>query len=111
MTDEQTEIEQDSSDRYIRSNNFISLYVNNTNCGYTKFDIQMIFSKTQVTMTNLPTREEVAVVAMSPQHAKALLKALEATLKRYEKNYGEIILSDSPKAESEKTLDLEEKSK
>jgi hypothetical protein len=101
MADEQSETKQQVlRDPSVRSNNFVSLYVNNTNCGYTRFDIQAVFSRTQLTMTDTPSIEEVAVVTMSPQHAKAFLQAFEGNLKSYEKQYGEIVL-DPEKTEAQ----------
>lgn len=39
-------------------------------------------------------------IAMSPQHAKAFVEALEENIKNYEKNFGEITLTNKMKIES-----------
>lgn len=76
-----------------RSENFRNFYINNTRFGYTKWDIQMLCSQVSVTMdaSGSPI-EEIALITMSPSHAKAVLKALESNIKIYEEEYGEIVL-------------------
>lgn len=74
-----------------RSENFKTFYVNNTRFGYTKWDIQMLCSQVSVTLDvkGSPV-EEVALITMSPAHAKAVYKALGENIKIYEDEYGEI---------------------
>jgi len=47
---------------------------------------------------NIALKDVVAEVVLTPRHAKALLKALEANIAKYEKQYGEIKL---PKQETQ----------
>lgn len=78
-----------------RASDFVSLYINNTRFGYTNWDIQMICGRvTATTDTTQNPVEEIAVIAMSPQHAKAVLKALESNIKIYEDEHGEIKMSE-----------------
>jgi len=45
-------------------------------------------------------KDIVAEVILTPTHAKALLKALEDNIAKYEKAFGEIKLPEQPKLES-----------
>ena len=77
-----------------RSENFMNLYINNTRFAYTKRDIQMLCSRISVTMEEEGSPvEEVAIITMTPAHAKAVMRALEANIKIYEEEYGEIAMS------------------
>lgn len=90
--DNKTEIVYDSRD-VKRSPEFVSLYINNTRFGYSKWDIQMLCGRISVTtVPDITPVEELAVISMSPQHAKAVLKALEGNIKIYEEVHGEIIM-------------------
>jgi hypothetical protein len=77
--------------RYKRSPNFTIIYTNNVNFAFTGVDVQMICSRTIASMDeNTEAVEEVATIIMTPQHAKAVLHALQGNLQTYESNYGEI---------------------
>ena len=90
----------------VRSPDFVSLYINNTRFGFSKWDIQMICGRVSVTaIQNLNPVEELAVIAMSPQHAKAVLKALEKNIEIYEAEHGEIIIpKDKPETKEKEVL-------
>ena len=79
-----------------RSEDFRNFYINNTRFGYTKWDIQMLCSQISVTMdAEGSPNHELALITMSPTHAKAVLKAFEANIKLYETEYGEIVMPPS----------------
>ena len=89
-----------------RASDFVSLYINSTRFGYTKWDVQMICGRITVTMdkTQNPI-EELAVIAMSPEHAKAVLIALTVNIKSYEDEHGEIIIpKDKPETKEKEVL-------
>jgi hypothetical protein len=90
-----------------RPPSFVSLYINNTRFGFTKWDFQMICGRVSITTdkTQSPI-EELAVIAMSPQHAKAVFNAFKQSLEGYEAEHGEIIISESkpPAKEGEKSV-------
>jgi hypothetical protein len=76
-----------------KSPDFASLYVNSTTFGHTKFDFQIVFGRTDVSRDkNSEYTEELAVVAMTPEYAKALFLDFGKVLENYEKEYGEIVL-------------------
>lgn len=47
-----------------------------------------------------------AIVAITPQHAKRLLKALSANIQRYESVYGEINLPESPVTKEDTNVEV-----
>ncbi len=100
------EVVIDLVDDVSRSPEFVSLYINNTRFGFSKWDIQMICGRVSVTtVKNQKAVEELAVIAMSPQHAKAVLNALEGNIKIYEEEYGEIIMpKDAPITKEQQIL-------
>ena len=72
--------------------NFVSLYVNNTNFGHTKFDFQISFNRVDISRDeNTKFIEEQAIVTMTPEYAKALLMDFTRVLKNYEDEFGEIV--------------------
>ncbi len=82
--------------RITRSPQFVSLYINNTQFAYTKWDIQMVCGRVTVTLDRSQNPlEEIASIAMSPVHAKAVLLALQANITSYEAEHGEIIMRDT----------------
>lgn len=74
----------------VRAENFVSLYANNAEVDLTPWDVRLRFG--EVTQANREKLliSDVAQVYLSPQHAKALLRALEGGIAIYEKQYGEI---------------------
>jgi hypothetical protein len=82
----------------VRSEDFVNLYINNTRFGYSKFDIQMICARSTVSLDLSQSKiEEMAVIIMSPQHAKAMLIAMENNIRVYEAQHGEIKLPEERK--------------
>lgn len=76
-----------------RSEQFTNIYINNTRFAYTKYDVQMLCAQISITMEDGGSPvEEVALITMSPGHAKAVLHALAANIKLFETEYGEIVL-------------------
>ncbi len=90
MTDEMLE-EETALGKYKRSPNFTVIFTNNVNFAYTPVDIQMVCSRTMASMDkNVKDIEEIATIIMTPQHAKAVLDALQGNIRAYEKVHGEI---------------------
>ena len=74
-----------------RSENFVSLYVNNVQFGYTRFDFQIMLGKVEISRDeNFRHIQEAAVVTMTPEYAKAFLTDFTKVLNEYEKSHGEI---------------------
>lgn len=81
------------TDKVVRRDDAFKAYINSTQFGFTKWDVQMICGI--VTISKDPTHnyaEELGVITMSPTHAKAVLGILEANLKAYERDHGPIIM-------------------
>jgi len=79
--------------KFRKSPNFVSLYVNSTNFGHTKFDFQIAFGQSDISRDeNSEYIEELAIVTMTPEYAKALLMDFARVLQDYEKEFGEIVL-------------------
>lgn len=76
----------------VRVSDFKSLYLNNIQFGFTRFDFQMVLGLVEISKTDeyMDTLQETACVKMTPGYAKALLSDLAATLSQYEASYGEI---------------------
>ncbi len=47
-------------------------------------------------LPGIPKSKVYARIIMTPQHAKSLLQALEENVKRYEEQYGEIVIQGKP---------------
>lgn len=78
---------------YRKSPNFVSLYVNSTSFGHTKFDFQIVFGQSDISRDkNSEFIEELAVVIMTPEYAKALYLDYGRIVENYEKEFGEIVL-------------------
>jgi hypothetical protein len=93
--DESTQVTRLERNEVKRSDDFVSFYMNSTQFGYSKWDVQMICGRLTISLDkNQHPSEEVAVITMTPQHAKAVLRALEVNLKLYEKEHGEIIMPE-----------------
>lgn len=74
-----------------RTDDFVSLYVNNTQFGYTRFDFQIMFGRVEISRDNNYNQiQETAVVTMTPEYAKALLTDFAKVLMQYEQAHGEI---------------------
>lgn len=78
---------------FVYSDTFKSVYSNILNISSSLYDFSFKFGKVSSEPTELKATIEVEVI-MSPQHAKAFLKALSENLKAYEKEFGEIKLPD-----------------
>ena len=93
-TESKTETFQNLERREVRkSPDFTTLYVNSTNFGHTKFDFQIAFGRSNISRDkNSEYVEELAVVVMTPEYAKALYNDFGNVLENYEKLFGEIVL-------------------
>jgi hypothetical protein len=90
MTDKVTNEEFDLK-QYKRSPNFTAIFTNNVNFAFSPIDVQMICSRTVASMDkDVEAVEEVTTIIMTPQHAKAVLYALQGNLQAYEEKHGEI---------------------
>jgi Protein of unknown function (DUF3467) len=69
---------------------FFSLYSNNVRLRVTPWDIQLTFGEVLVADETKLVIENRLAVNLSPQTAKALLKALAGMVQQYEANIGEI---------------------
>ena len=79
-------------DDFKRSDDFVSLYVNSTQFGFTRWDFQIMFGRVEVSRD--PTEsysKEVAVVTMTPEYAKALLVDFTKVISEFEGQYGTIV--------------------
>ncbi len=64
-----------------------------TNFGHTKFDFQISFNRADISRDrDKKYIEELAIVTMTPEYAKALLMDFARVLKNYEDEFGEIAL-------------------
>ncbi len=91
--EQETEVKLESGDliKAKRANDFISLYVNNTQFGYTRFDFQIVFGRVEITRDeDYNYVQEKAVVTMTPEYAKAFLTDFAKVLMEYESKHGVI---------------------
>ena len=72
--------------------NFFKVYVNNTEIGFTPWDIRLTLSEILGGDRAGIHVEKLGMLVMSPLHAKALLKALDTALSKYEGRFGKIEL-------------------
>ncbi len=82
-----------------RSSDFVTQYINNTQFGYSNWDVQMACGRVEISRDGEHNYiDEVVLLIMTPEHAKAMLNALKANLEGFEKEHGEIIMR-TPKSE------------
>lgn len=80
----------------IPTSHYIKFYSNNAQVQGSIWDVKISFNEVvrieplEEGRTKL-IAEQHATVTMSPQHAKALLKALDRNIKAYESKFGEIV--------------------
>lgn len=89
------EIQVNIADKKIRrATDFHSIYVNNIQFGFTRFDFQMVFSQVEISRDTEyeNTIKETVCATMAAGYAKALLADLTAVLDKYESKYGEILI-------------------
>lgn len=86
------------SENVVRRPDAFTAYINNTQFAYTKWDIQMVCGLVAVTKDkHLQFAEELGVIVMSPEHAKAVLAALTTNIAAYEAEHGKITIpKDKP---------------
>jgi hypothetical protein len=74
----------------VRSDNFVKLYANSARVETTFWDMKIFFGEIVITTGAKPYLEESVSVAMSPQHAKALLGVLSQNVSQYESMFGKL---------------------
>jgi hypothetical protein len=85
-------------DNVVRRDDAFNAYINNTQFAYTKWDVQMVCGVITVSKDKgHQFAEEVGVIVMSPEHAKAVSEALIKNIEAYEAEHGEITVpKDKP---------------
>lgn len=69
------------------------IYTNSVGIEASVFDIKLKLGYISTNEENKTEKTNLYEVAMSPQHAKALSRTLENTIKKYEEAFGEIKLN------------------
>ncbi len=77
-----------------RSEQYVSIYSNQIEIGFSPWDIQFSFMQVHGRTTDV-VGEELASVTMSPQHAKALIFPFLRTIIQYEEQHGIIQLPNN----------------
>lgn len=81
--------------RIVRSDNYVSIYANQAEVGFSAWDIQISLVQIHGRTPDM-VGEELATVIMSPQHAKALVIPLLSTVIQYEETYGLLRVQGQP---------------
>jgi len=75
----------------VRRDDAFTAYINHTQMGFTRWDMQMIVSRAAVSQDKGHQYvEELGVLIMTPAHAKAVLEVLRANVEAYEAEHGAI---------------------
>jgi flagellar protein FlaG len=74
----------------VRSDAFARLYANSARVETTIWDVKIFFGELVPVSGGKPFIEESACVAMSPQHAKALIGVLTQNINQYETAFGKL---------------------
>jgi Protein of unknown function (DUF3467) len=85
-----------------RSTGFVNVYSNFAECGFTAWDIRLLFSLVGVDLDGNPTLTDQAAVILTPQMAKALVGVLNGHVKAYERQNGEIQMPRSITEEAQR---------
>ena len=76
--------------KFVRSNDFISKYINNARIGVSKWDINLIIGHLETSGDGTPVSIESLFLQMTPAYARALGDDLHTAVKQYEAMYGEV---------------------
>jgi hypothetical protein len=110
MADEKEEMnfgdepERITANERIRRENHPVVYTNFAEVGSTPWDIRVIFSQLGDSVGGKAAVTDLVSVVMTPALAKALVSVLNANLKGWEKENGEIQMPLSIKREAEKRV-------
>jgi len=74
-----------------------SYYANSSMITHSNWDFQLMFGKFRLKEERHVVETYEKIIYMSPQQAKAFLNALSENVSKYEKNFGEIVLSPKGK--------------
>lgn len=78
---------------YVGAETAFSLYVNSVEMGLSSWDIRIKLGEILDQRENVTTVKSHGTIVMSPSHAKAMLEALQKTVRIYEEKFGEIDLA------------------
>jgi hypothetical protein len=81
----------------IRDPNYLNIYSNWVSAGRTPWDVSLVFGVLREVRPNNFAIVEMATVALTPTLAKALIATLNATIREYEQENGEITIPGSLK--------------
>ena len=73
-----------------KSEDHREVYSNSVSLAATIWDISLVFGRSEIKSANSMTTTFHTTVIMSPQHAKALSRALSKAVEDYEKQHGEL---------------------
>lgn len=100
VNDHEGAVEETQVAKLVRSKDYISVYANFAQCGFTAWDIRINFGLVGTSETGEPTMTEEVAVMVSPAMAKALVSVLNGNVKAYEQINGPIQLPQSVVQES-----------
>lgn len=75
--------------KFVPASDYKEIYIDGARVGITAWDMRIIFSLTRMTTVD-STNEDLVSVIMSPQHMKAMLKHLDASVGAFEAAFGPI---------------------
>jgi hypothetical protein len=79
--------------KFIDSDSRFLIYCNMTEMSVSPWDVRIKLMESFDNEGNVPIVKRHGVMLMSPVHAKAMLEALEQTVRVYEEKFGEIDLA------------------
>jgi hypothetical protein len=75
---------------FVDSESMFTVYVNNTEVGFTPWDIRFKFREIMDSQGDQPIIKKHGTAVMAPAHAKVLAAALQQTISMYEEKFGNI---------------------
>lgn len=80
--------DDDAAEKVIRSDNFVSTYINNARIGISKWDIGLSVGHLDARRDGTTLSIESVFLQMTPAYARALGEDLLMSVKQYEEMYG-----------------------
>ncbi len=86
---------------HIKSANYVSVYSNYAQAGYTPWDLRITFSETKEVGNDKVVFDDLVTVTLNPALALALVQVIQGNLQGYEAQYGKIKVPTAPTGDQE----------
>ncbi len=86
---------------HLKGANYVSVYSNYAQAGYTPWDLRITFSETRDIGQDKIILDDLVTITINPALALALVKVIQSNLQGYEEQYGKIKVPAPPTGDQE----------